>query len=136
MTTAQSIIMVEAVLCLPFLLLGLSHLVQSGMWKAFFMSLAERGEEGVLMRTFLFELWPAIAIVVFHQDWSLPGIFITLYGHLLMAKVTLSLLMPSLGRASLAQAERTGDWSFFPAGLILIVLGGVCLYRALPVWIG
>ncbi|MEM9018145.1 MAG: hypothetical protein AAGC68_14110 [Verrucomicrobiota bacterium] len=127
MTTPQSILYVEAIFAIPAILLGISHLVQPRMWRTFFIGLADRGTDGVLVRTFLFELWPAVLIVVFHQDWSFPGIFLTVYGHALLLKVILSLLVPRTGKKSLAQAEQTGNWAFIPAGIVLLVLGVLCV---------
>ncbi|MEM0985166.1 MAG: hypothetical protein AAGJ32_02870 [Pseudomonadota bacterium] len=130
-TTDETILAVEAVLALPFLLLGLSHCIQKQMWVDFFSELAARGPSGVVWRTFMLELWPAVLIVVFHQDWRWPGLIITLYGHLLMVKVGLSVLAPELGLKSLRQVERVGLQGFLVAGGILIVLGLLCGYRAL-----
>jgi len=117
-------------LAIPLLLLGISHIVQQRMWFDFFERLAEMGRSGVLVRTFLFELWPATLIVIFHQDWSWPGLVITLYGHLLMLKVALSLTLPELGLKSLQQAQNHGERMFVPAGLGLIALGVFCTARA------
>ncbi|MEM8785545.1 MAG: hypothetical protein AAGF19_06805 [Pseudomonadota bacterium] len=136
MTTPQTILAVEALLALPLLVLGVSHIVQKEMWVGFFSRLAAQGRDGVIVRTFLFELWPASLIVVLHQDWSWPGVLITVYGHLLMVKVVLSLIIPSLGERSLEQAERRGDWAFLPAGLVLIGLGALCAARAGPAVFG
>ncbi|MEM7698090.1 MAG: hypothetical protein AAF236_06770 [Verrucomicrobiota bacterium] len=132
MTTPQSILYVEALFAIPGIVLGMSHLVQPQMWQRFFKGLAARGTDGVLIRSFLFELWPAIGIVVFHQDWSLPGVFLTLYGHALLLKVIMSLLVPRIGVKSLEQAERTGTWAFVPAGIILTALGLICAIRTAP----
>ncbi|MEM6537358.1 MAG: hypothetical protein AAF668_06470 [Pseudomonadota bacterium] len=132
MTTPQTIGYVEVLLAFPLLLLGISHIVQKQMWVDFFADLAAKGKAGVVWRTFMLELWPAIFIVVLHQDWSWPGIIITVYGHLLMAKVTLSLVFPTLGLSSLRQAERVGDIAFIPAGLVLIGVGLLCAYRSIP----
>lgn len=135
MTTPESTLLIEAFLMLPLFLLGLSHLVQPRLWLDVFKDLAEKGHIGVVWRTFLFELWPAVLIVMFHQDWSWPGLLITLYGHLLMLKVTLSLLVPGLGLKSLQQAEPTGQWAFIPAGLLLIALSAICALQVIPAFL-
>ncbi|MEM9375186.1 MAG: hypothetical protein AAGA72_03125 [Pseudomonadota bacterium] len=100
------------------------------MWLDFFEGLAAKGDAGVVWRTFMLELWPAILIVSFHQDWSWPNVFITAYGHLLMLKVGLSLLIPQLGLRSLQQANRSGQIAFVLAGIALISLGLLCSYQA------
>ncbi|WP_420430496.1 hypothetical protein [Hyphobacterium sp.] len=135
MPDAEFTVWVEAALALPLMLIGLSHVVQHRMWAGFFADLAARGQPGVVWRTVMLEMWPATLIVVFHQDWSWPAIIITLYGHLLMLKVIISLVFPSLGLKSLQQAERFGRLGFMPAGLGLMAIGGLCAYRALPVWL-
>lgn len=126
----SSILIVERLLALPFLLLGLSHIVQRQMWLDVFADLASKGHVGVVWRSFLFELWPAVLIVCFHQDWTWPGIILTVYGHLLMLKVAISLLVPDVGLKSLRQAERVGGRAFVGAGLVLVSLGVFCGFRA------
>ncbi|MEM6554670.1 MAG: hypothetical protein AAF642_02280 [Pseudomonadota bacterium] len=115
---------------MPLLLLGLSHILQKQMWLDFFRGLEAMGHAGVVWRTFMLELWPAILIVSFHQDWSWPNVFVTAYGHLLMLKVGLSLLIPQLGLRSLQQADRSGQIGFVLAGIALIFLGLLCSYHA------
>ena len=51
MTTPETIQFVEAVLALPLMILGLSHLVQPRMWVDFFTGLAAQGHKGVLWRS-------------------------------------------------------------------------------------
>ncbi|MEM1086829.1 MAG: hypothetical protein AAGH90_03805 [Pseudomonadota bacterium] len=132
MTTSVTSLYVEAALMLPLFILGLSHILQRQMWVSFFVELAKKGHAGVIWRTFMLEVWPAVLIVVFHQDWRWPAILITIYGHLLMAEVTISLLAPSIGLKSLQQAERAGQWAFLPAGMTLIGLSIVCAARVIP----
>ncbi|MEM8636090.1 MAG: hypothetical protein AAGF33_14030 [Pseudomonadota bacterium] len=126
LTSPESILAVETLLSLPLILLGLSHIFQKQMWVDFFSDLAAKGHPGVVWWTFMLELWPAMLIVVFHQDWSWPGIFVTAYGHILLAKVAVSLLYPPLGLKSLEQADRSGPVGFYLAGAALIVIGGLC----------
>ena len=128
-TNTETIYIVESILALTFLVIGLSHILQKQMWADFFTTLAKKKHEGVIWRCFVFELWPSVMIVIFHQDWSFPGIIITLYGHLLLLKISISLLFPQAGLKSLKQAESLGSNAFLYAGLILIVLGVLCLWR-------
>ena len=44
MSSIETVLWVEAVLALPLMLIGLSHVVQSRMWTGFFADLAARGE--------------------------------------------------------------------------------------------
>lgn len=129
-TTEESKIIIQGVLALPLLLLGMSHILQKQMWLDFFEGLAAKGHAGVMWRTFMLELWPAILIVSFHQDWSWPNVLITVYGHLLMLKVGVSVLVPQLGLRSLQQADRSGLSAFMLAGVALILLALLCAHQA------
>jgi uncharacterized protein YjeT (DUF2065 family) len=113
---------VEALLAIPFVLMGLSHVAQPAMWRTYFVGLHEQGERALVTRTFVLELWPALLIVVFHQVWSGPHVILTLYGHALLTKVVVSMLAPRVGLRSLALAEK-GDAGFRIGGLALIGLG-------------
>lgn len=64
---------VEFVMLVTGIILGLSHLVRPAMWADVFVGFHAQGERGVVMRTFLFELWPAMLIVTFHQVWWGPA---------------------------------------------------------------
>ncbi|MEM6477397.1 MAG: hypothetical protein AAF687_14680 [Pseudomonadota bacterium] len=119
---------VQALMAPALVLMGMSHIVQPGMWRDFFVHLHGLGTTGVVYRTVALELWPALLIVVFHQVWSGPGIVLTIYGWLLMTKVTLSLLYPKLGLRSLGMAEGTSDAKWALAGVVLIALGLSCVW--------
>ncbi|MEM9168772.1 MAG: hypothetical protein AAGC56_03885 [Pseudomonadota bacterium] len=127
---------VEAALSIPLFLMGVSHLVQRRMWLAFFQELAAKGPTGVIWRTFMLELWPAVLIVCFHQVWSGPALLVTLYGHLLMAKIAVSVVFPAAGLHALNLADRAGPWAFAPAGVVLTGLSIVCFINARPILFG
>ena len=118
---------VEALLAIPYLLMGASHVAQPGMWRAYFTRLHKEGTPALVTRTFMLELWPALLIVVFHQVWTGPAAALTLFGHALMLKIVLSMLVPGIGMRSLGMAER-GDASFRVGGLVLVGLGLLCVY--------
>lgn len=114
---------VDFVMLLSGLLMGLSHIVQPGMWTDYFAGLAARGRAGVVTKILQVELWPALMIVGLHQVWSGPGIVVTVMGWLLLAKVAAGLLAPDLALRSMRMAER-GPRSFVPAGVGLLVISG------------
>ena len=118
---------VEALLAIPYLLMGASHVVQPGMWRAYFTRLHTEGTPALVTRTFMLELWPALLIVVFHQVWTGPAAALTLFGHALMLKIVLSMLVPGIGLRSLGMAEK-GDAGFRVGGLVLVGLGLLCVY--------
>ena len=119
---------VQGAMILPFILMGLSHILQPDMWRSFFVHLHSLGEKGVLFRTFALELVPAIVLVTFHQVWHGLGVIITLYGIALTTKVCISLLAPSIGLRSLAMADQKGSKAFVGAGVFLIALGILCAW--------
>ena len=114
---------VDLVLLLSGGLMGLSHIVQPGMWADYFAQLAGRGRAGVVTKIMQAELWPAMLIVGLHQVWSGPGIVVTVLGWLLLAKVAVGLLAPELALKSMRMAER-GPRSFVPAGVGFLVVSG------------
>lgn len=118
---------VQALLAIPFLLMGASHIVQPAMWRTFFTRLQSEGTPALVTRTFMLEMWPALLLVVFHRVWSGPAVVLTLYGHALLLKVVLSMLIPGIGMRSLHMAER-GDTGFRVGGLLLVALGGLCVW--------
>ena len=118
---------VQALLAIPFLLMGASHIVQPAMWRTFFTRLQSEGTPALVTRTFMLEMWPALLLVVFHRVWSGPAVVLTLYGHALLLKVVLSMLIPGIGMRSLHMAER-GDIGFRVGGILLVALGGLCVW--------
>ena len=118
---------VEALLAIPYLLMGTSHIAQPAMWRAYFTRLHAEGAPALVTRTFTLELWPALLIVVYHQVWTGPAAIITVFGHALLLKIVLSMLMPGVGLRSLAMAEK-GDAGFRVGGLVLVGLGLICVY--------
>jgi hypothetical protein len=119
--------LVEALLAIPYLVLGASHIVQPAMWREYFTRLYAEGAPGLVTRTFTLELWPALLIVVFHQVWTGPAALLTTFGHALLVKIVLSMLIPSVGLRSLRMAER-GDTGFRVGGCVLVALGLLCVY--------
>ncbi|MEM9707630.1 MAG: hypothetical protein AAF871_02475 [Pseudomonadota bacterium] len=131
MTSDTAILAVERFLAVPFVLIGLSHVLQPKLWIDFFERLEAQGRSATIWRTFTLELWPAVLIVGFHQDWSWPGVLLTIYGHALLLKISLSLLAPDLGRGSLGLATAWDGMGMQIAGLILVGLGLLCARNVL-----
>lgn len=109
---------VELVMLVTCTILGLSHLVRPAMWVDIFVSFHAQGIRGVVMRTFLFELWPAMLIVTFHQVWWGPGVWLTIYGWAQLLKVVISMLWPAVGLRSMNMA-RGGDHMFRLGSILL-----------------
>lgn len=120
---------IQSLLILPFFLMGLSHILQPGLWRNYFVHLqtSSPGCTAVITRTFSLELWPALLIVVFHQVWTGPALLLTVYGHALMVKATIAMLAPRMGMRSLRMAARS-DRQFQIAGGALVGLGALCAF--------
>jgi hypothetical protein len=121
---------VEVVMGPALILMGVSHIVRPDIWSKLFAELHAMGSTGVIYRTFMLELWPAMAIVTLHQVWSGPGIALTLYGTLLALKCAVAVLFPEIGGRSMVLA-RGGARSFVPGGIMLVALGGSCIWALL-----
>ena len=112
---------VQLVMLMSCVVMGLSHIVRPQMWVDYFTGLHAEGTRGVITRTFTLELWAALLIVALHQVWHGPAIVVTIYGWLLLAKVTVSMLVPEIGLRSLAMASK-GPRAFVIAGCVLLVI--------------
>jgi hypothetical protein len=122
---------VQVMMGIGCVMIGLSHILQPKVWQAYFADLQARGTAGVLTRTALWELWPALIIVTFHQVWTGPAIVLTVFGWLLMIKCLVSLLFPQLGLRSIGMANR-GPMVFVTGGLVSVAIG-VAAFAAL-IW--
>lgn len=131
-TTPESAYAVQALLAFPFLIMGLSHIFQPKMWIDFFAYLHGLGTTGVVLRIFCLELIPAMVIIAFHSVWTGPEIILSIYGVLLSTKITLGLLVPSLGLKSLAMADQHGRKPLQIAGVLLVLLSIICFVAIMP----
>ncbi len=113
---------VQFVVLISSLIIGVSHIVQPGLWGEYFADLRARGRAGLVSKIMQVELWPALLIVSLHQVWAGPAIVVTIYGWLLLLKVAVGLTMPNLGMASMAIPERSPK-SFMPAGAVMLAIG-------------
>ena len=113
---------VQLVVLISSLIIGVSHIVQPGLWGEYFADLRARGRAGLVAKIMQVELWPALLIVTLHQVWTGPAIVVTIYGWLLLLKVSAGLILPDLGMASMAIPERAPK-SFVPAGAVMLAIG-------------
>lgn len=119
--------LVRQMLIVPCAVFGVSHVVQPKMWRDYFTRLHSKGHPALVTRTFALELWPAALLVSFHQVWSGPEVVVTIYGNLLMMKIAISMLEPSIGMRSLAMADDKGDMGFRLAGIVLCAMAALCV---------
>jgi hypothetical protein len=113
---------VQVVMGIGCTLMGLSHVLQPRMWQDYFEALHKQGVAGVLTKTMTWEFWPALIVVAGHQVWRGPGVMLTVFGWLLLAKCILSLLAPQICLRSMAMSRR-GPKAFVSGGLLLICVG-------------
>ena len=113
---------VQLVVLISSLIIGMSHIIQPALWGEYFADLRARGRAGLVSKIMQVELWPALLIVSLHQVWAGPAIVVTIYGWLLLLKVTIGLVLPSLGMASMRIPERAQN-SFVPAGVLMLAIG-------------
>lgn len=129
MTLETSMQAVELVMAIATALMGISHIVQPGMWRAYFEKLHAMGLAGVALNA-QFTIIPGLLIVALHPVWHGPGIVLSLYGCALLIKTGLILLAPTLGLRSLKMADG-GRRKFLAAGLMLLVVSGFSTYALL-----
>jgi hypothetical protein len=115
---------VELAMLIGMSIMGVSHIVQSRMWAEFFAAVHRLGRPGLVGKVMLVELWPALLIVTLHQVWSGPAIVLTLYGWLLLAKVTISLLAPALPMRAMTIPQSGPRRTFIPGGIALVAIAG------------
>jgi hypothetical protein len=113
---------VQIIMGIGCALMGLSHVLQPRMWQDYFEALHKQGAPGVLTKTMIWEFWPALIVVTGHQVWRGPGVILTVFGWLLLAKCAISLLAPQISLRSMAMSRR-GAKAFVPGGLVLICVG-------------
>lgn len=112
---------VQFVMAVSGTLMAVSHIVRPDIWVDFFSRLHDQGTRGVLTRTFMLELWPALLVVTLHQVWTGLAIVVTVYGWLQLTKIAVSVMAPEIGLKSLAMAKR-GDNAFRLGGVMLLAV--------------
>lgn len=119
---------VQILAVVHFLIIGLSHLVRPRAWSEFFLLLRSKGAAGGFINGFL-SLGLGSMIVAFHQVWSGIPLVLTLFGWAQVAKSFLIFVVPGYAEKSLEKAPIDNPRVFIPAGILLIVLGGLLLFH-------
>ena len=110
-----------------FVVIGLSHILQSGAWVEFYVTLRARGRAGVLAIGMLSLLVGSI-IVAFHAVWSGAGIVLTVVGWVQVVKGLLTLTVPSVALRRLARVSVDRSFEFVIAGAVLLIIGLLQVY--------
>ena len=108
---------------IAFLVIGLSHLVQSKAWVAFYQALAARGASGVFLEGFLLLNLGAI-IVAFHNVWQGPATVLTLIGWAQVLKGAGRFLAPQVGLRVMQRLNEERAWYFRAGGVLALLLSG------------
>jgi hypothetical protein len=119
---------VQLIMVIGCTIMGISHIAQPRMWADFFAAVHRQGHAGLVAKVMLVELWPALLIVTLHQVWSGPAIVLTIYGWLLLIKVAVSLVLPSLPMRALAIPSRSPKRAFVPGGIALLAVAALTAF--------
>jgi hypothetical protein len=111
-----------------FLVIGLSHIVRPRAWSEFFLLLRSKGAAGGFVNGFL-SLGIGSVIVAFHQVWSGIPLILTVFGWAQVLKSFLIFAVPGYAEKSLKKAPIDNPRVFIPAGILLVVLGGLLLFH-------
>ena len=119
--TEQAVEFAMMVVCL---LTGMSHLLRPDIWTRFFSMLADKGSSGPIVHGFI-SLPAGILVITLHQVWRGPGLVLTIWGVLLVAKAVSGFLFPELALRSLNLA-RNNDLGFRAAGIAMLGVAAAC----------
>lgn len=113
-----------------FVVIGLSHIVQPGVWVDFFVKLRAHGRAGVFANGMLSLLVGSI-IVAFHNVWSGAGMVLTILGWAQVVKGLLSLTVPAIGLRTLGRVSAERSHEFVAGGAVLLIIGLFQVYLLL-----
>jgi hypothetical protein len=118
---------IELLVCLQFLIIGLSHLLQPRAWVAFFVMLREKGHAGVFANSFL-SLWFGTIIVIFHNVWSGLPMVLTLLGWAQLTKALIGFVVPDLSLRKMRRISMERAWEFQAAGVLALLVSALMAY--------
>lgn len=106
-----------------FLIIGLSHILQTEAWHKFFLQLHSLGKPGAFVNGFI-TLLPGSLIVSFHNIWSGVPVVLTLIGWLYIVKSIAIFLYPEWNLRSMKSVETAAP---VKARLVGVLLLGIAL---------
>lgn len=121
---------VEKLVAINLLVIGLSHILQPGVWVRFFIVFREKGKVGSFLNGFLHFPLGAF-IVAFHNVWHGMPMIVTIIGWGLLIKSTLYFTWPKHGARMLSTVKLERSWHFAVAGGLSIAFGGLISYPLL-----
>lgn len=108
------------------LVVGASHILQSGSWARLYRFLHSCGRKGAIVNGLL-ALVPGLLIVAGYRVWTWPMVIVTALGWLLIAKGVLCLVAPDMALRSMERGSRTPA-GFVVAGVALLAIGALACY--------
>jgi len=112
---------------ISFLVIGLSHVFQPGVWVAYFQTLAAQGRVGAFIDGFLVLNFGAF-IVAFHNVWDGPAVGLTIVGWSQVVKGLVRFVTPEFSVKVLARMTNERAWQIRVGGVVALMLGGFFLW--------
>ena len=106
-----------------FLVIGISHLVQSRAWVTFYQDLAARGTVGAFLEGFVILNFGAI-VVAFHNVWHGPATVLTVIGWAHVLKGAGRFIAPQVGLRVIQRINQERAWQFQAGGVLALLLSG------------
>ncbi len=120
---------VQAVVAPAFLLTGLSHVVQPGLWVRFFEVVKQTGVAAFIIP--LYTLPIALVLIVGHNVWVWDWpLFLTIAGWGMTIKCSLYLLAPGFADRMLEKKMAKTARGYQVAGAVMLFFGGVLTWQA------
>jgi len=112
---------------ISLIVVGLSHALAPGAWKAFFTLLHSKGAAGSILSG-LMSIGLGAFIVAFHPGFhGLVPSALTAYGWLLLTKGALYMIFPGIGLKAIETPTRKDSKLFVAPGIVLAALGASLL---------
>ena len=114
---------IQVFAAVSFLVIGVSHLVQSRAWVTFYQDLAARGTTGAFLEGFVILNFGAI-VVAFHNVWHGPATVLTVIGWAHLLKGAGRFIAPQIGLRVIQRINQDRAWQFQAGGLLALMLSG------------
>jgi hypothetical protein len=112
---------IEGFVAITSLMIGMSHIVRASDWCELFRQLHAWGNTGAFVNGGL-SLFVGAFIVVGHPVWTGPGLVITVFGWMLIAKSAICFLLPQKALRSMELGSQSPR-SFVIAGVVVLSIG-------------